>query len=124
MPARAVKLRRDLRTKFSSCPELARVQRPPFAMMEIGEIKKWRAHEEGGTLHCPPVRSGRPLTLRTESGWWEEHPTGGRQSRLRPFIETIHFSDYSKPKSFDLHGPMAGLDSVAEDSKRPWNIGD
>jgi hypothetical protein len=43
---------------------------------------------------------------------------------MHPFIETIHFSDYSKSKRFDLHASMVGLDSVAEDSKKPWNIGD
>src|SRR6266478_5550816 len=51
--------------------------------------------KRGGTLQCPPVRSGRPRTLRTVTGWWEEHPTRGCQSRLHPLVETIHFSDYS-----------------------------
>ena len=56
----------------------------PSAVSEVRddggcEIKKWRAIEEGGTLQCPPDRSSRPLTLRTESGW-----LGGASDRRVP----------------------------------------
>src|SRR5215472_1746522 len=55
--------------------------------------------KRGGTLQCPPVRSGRPRTLRTEPGWLggTDQPEGC-QSRVHPYVETIRFGDYSIPK--------------------------
>jgi hypothetical protein len=95
----AVNRRSDSRsvTRDGDSSQLARMELIGTNTEAITIGQKNGGHvKRGGTLQCPPVRSGRPRTLRTESGWWEEHPTRGCQSRLHPIIETIQFSDYSK----------------------------
>ncbi|HYL59609.1 MAG TPA: hypothetical protein VEU51_12110 [Candidatus Acidoferrales bacterium] len=113
---RGVKLSCDARGNFDEqiCVRLESIAPNEFAFrcdaraeskQEKGSGQKNGGQmKRGGTLQCPPVRSGRPRTLRAESGWREEHPTGGCQSRLHPTSETIQFRDYSNSKEFDCAG--------------------
>ncbi len=62
---------------------------------------------------------------RNPVGWEERTNRKGCQSRLHPpYVETIHFGDYSTSKRFDLLWPIFRLKSSVEDTKKPWNIGD
>src|SRR5208337_4254129 len=116
MPERSVKLARDFRLSRTVTK----------SKLQFTEKKNGGHLKRGGTLQCPPVRSGRPLTLRTEAGLVGEEQTnrpGARAVRthlLRRFISAI----IQTSKIFHLHAPPVGLHSAAEDTKKPWNIGD
>ncbi len=93
--------------------------------METAKIKNGGHVKRGGLSNARLFVATRPLMLGTVSGCLGGTLNRiGCQSRFHPIIETIHFRDYSKSKRFDLLASMVGLDSVAEESKKPWNIGD
>src|SRR5208337_2767749 len=85
MPERSVKLARDFRLSRTVTK----------SKLQFTEKKNGGHLKRGGTLQCPPVRSGRPLTLRTEAGLVGEEQTnrpGARAVRthlLRRFISAI-----------------------------------
>ncbi len=115
MPERSVKLARDFRlSRTVTKSKLQFTEKKNGGHLKRGGLSNARLFVAAVRLRC----GRKPVS------WGGTNQPAGCQSRAHPFIETIHFSDYSNFKNFHLHAPPVGLHSAAEDTKKPWNIGD
>ena len=75
----------------------------PSAVSEVRddggrEIKNGGQLKRGGLSNARLIVAAVRLRCGRSPVGWEEHPTGGCQSRLHPNNETIHFGNYSKSR--------------------------